>query len=280
MAYRIDELDQEIIRQLQADARASNVDIARHLGVAEATVRKRLDRLVKDGILSLSACLSSERIGLHTQTLNFLKVAAGEVEKVGHALAAMPEVRSVRFVTGEYDVIAEALFPDNAALTRFLTEKLTTIPGVLSVSTSHVLESFKEPCDWVLPQESPPRILVVDDDPDFVEIARQALRGERMDVVSASTADEAVSRARALRPDLIIMDVMMRGLLDGVDATRDLREEKDLASVPILMITSMPISQYAELFPVGEDLPIDQLLTKPVSPHDLVHEVRRLLERR
>ena len=277
--YHIDALDQEIIRRLQADGRASNVDIARALGVAEATIRKRLERLTEEGILSFSANVAAKRVGLETHTVMLFRTEVGQVERVGRALAGMEEVTCIHFLTGEHDLVAEALFKDTAALTRFLTEKVSAIPGILSVSTLHVLETFKEPGHWVLPEAGPPRILVVDDDPDFVEIVRQVLKTERMDVVSASTAEDALARARALKPDLIIMDVMMRGVLDGVDATRDIRQDKEIADVPILMITSIPNSEHAALFPT-EDLSIDQLLTKPVSPTRLIDEVRRLLKRR
>ena len=278
--YRIDELDHEIIRRLQADGRASNVDVARALGVAEATVRKRLERLTEEGILSFSGCVDPKQVGLKTHTIMLFKVEVGQVEKAGRALAEMEELRCVHFLTGEYDLMAEALFGDTAALTRFLTERLSVIPGILHIATSHVLETFKEPYQWLLPEAASPRILVVDDDPDFVAIVRQVLKAEQMDVVSASTAEDALARARSLVPDLIIMDVMMKGVLDGVDATRDLRKERELADVPVLMITSIPSSEYAGLFPVDEDLPIDQLLSKPVSPERLVSEVRRLLKRR
>lgn len=278
--YHIDELDLEIIRRLQADGRASNVDVARALGIAEATVRKRLERLTEEGILSFSACVAPHQVGLKTQTLMLLKTEVGQVERAGRALAKMAEVRSVHFLTGEYDLAAEAVFYDTEALTRFLTEKLNQVPGILRISTSHVLETFKEPKNWLLPEAAPPRILVVDDDPDFVAIVREVLKAERMDVVSANTAEDALARARALVPDLIIMDVMMKGVLDGVDATRDLRKVRELADVPVLMITSIPGSEYAELFPTDEDLLIDQLLTKPVSPERLVSEVGRLLKRR
>jgi CheY-like chemotaxis protein/DNA-binding Lrp family transcriptional regulator len=278
--YHIDELDHEIIRRLQADGRASNVDVARSLGVAEATVRKRLERLTEEGILSFSGCVDPKQVGLKTHTIMLIKVEVGQVEKAGHTLAKMAELRCVHFLAGEYDLMAEGLFCETAALTRFLTEKLSLVPGILHISTSHVLETFKKPNQWLLPEAAPPRILVVDDDPDFVSIARQVLKSERMDVVSASNAEDALVRARSLAPDLIIMDVMMKGVLDGVDATRDLRKERDLADVPVLMITSIPDSEHAGLFPVDEDLPIDQLLSKPVSPDRLVSEVRRLLKRR
>ncbi len=278
--YQIDNLDREIIRYLQADGRASNVDVARALGVAEATVRKRLERLMEEGIVSFSACVKPEWLGLGTHTILLIKADVGQVERVGNALAALPEVRCAHFLTGEYDLMAEVLLANTAALSRFLTEKISLIPGISRVTTSHVLQTFKEPHQWTLPEAAPPRILVVDDDPDFVEIVRQVLKAERMDVVSAATAEAALARARALKPDLVIMDVMMQGLLDGVDATRDLRKEPEIADVPILMITSIPTSEHAALFPTGEDLPIDQLLSKPVSPQRLVDEVRRLLKRR
>jgi DNA-binding Lrp family transcriptional regulator/CheY-like chemotaxis protein len=278
--YRIDELDHEIIRRLQADGRASNVDVARALGVAEATVRKRLERLTEEGILLFSGYVDPKQVGLKTHTIMLFKVEVGQVENAARALAEMTELRCVHFLTGEYDLMTEGLFCDTAALTRFLTERLSLVPGVLHTTTSHVLETFKEPSAWLLPETAPPRILVVDDDPDFVVFVRQVLKSERMDVVSAGSAEEALARARSLLPDLILMDVMMKGVLDGIDASRELRKDRELADVPILMITSITNSEYAGLFPIDDDLPIDQMLTKPVSPERLVSEVRRLLKRR
>lgn len=278
--YRIDELDHEIIRRLQADGRASNVDVARALGVAEATVRKRLERLTEEGILLFSGYVDPKQVGLKTHTIMLFKVEVGQVENAARALAEMTELRCVHFLTGEYDLMTEGLFCDTAALTRFLTERLRLVPGVLHTTTSHVLETFKEPSEWLLPETAPPRILVVDDDPDFVVFVRQVLKSERMDVVSAGSAEEALARARSLLPDLILMDVMMKGVLDGIDASRELRKDRELADVPILMITSITNSEYAGLFPIDDDLPIDQMLTKPVSPERLVSEVRRLLKRR
>lgn len=82
---------------------------------------------------------------------------------------------------------------------------------------------------------------------------------------------------RLQRPDLVILDVMMRGILDGLRTGQEMRSNGDLRSVPILMVSSISDSAFAGLLPQADTLPADNFLTKPIDGAVLVAEVKRLL---
>jgi len=123
------------------------------------------------------------------------------------------------------------------------------------------------------------KILVVDDDPDFVEATRIVLKREGHTIVSAAGGGEALDKIAEDTPDLIILDVIMDSVLEGLSVSRELSEHSDYKDIPIIMITSIPNTDYAELFPTDEYVHLDTFLTKPVAPDRLVKEVNRLLKR-
>jgi adenylate cyclase len=151
---------------------------------------------------------------------------------------------------------------------------------VRSAATSHVLRTIKDSSCWVLPSISPPWILIVDDDPDFVEITRIALNAEGFEVLSASSGEEALASMRVYTPHLVIMDIMMCGVLDGLQAAREMRADSALQDVPILMVSSITDSAFAGLLPKEEALPADNFLVKPIDTSLLISETKRLLRSR
>lgn len=278
MSYAIDAIDCQIIALLQLDGRMSNVDIARTIGVAEATVRKRIDRLLSEGLIRVVAVPAVDKLGLEVETVIMLKVDLGQVARIGEQLAAMKEVRSVKYTTGEYDIILEAVFPSDEGLLQFLTNRLAKIQGIRATATSHVLRNVKQSSEWILPREGSPLILIVDDDPDFVEASRIVLETAGYQVVSATNGEQGLRAMHQARPDLVILDVMMSGILDGLDASMRMKAEQGLKRTPILMISSITSSDYAAMFPTDEYIPVENFLSKPVSPNQLLAEVKRLLE--
>lgn len=120
-------------------------------------------------------------------------------------------------------------------------------------------------------------ILVVDDDPDFVEITRMILTAENYTVETAANGDEALRMLRKSPPNLLLLDVMMAGPLDGVNLAHVMEEDEDLRSIPILMISSITASPMAPMFPTDEYLPVDGWISKPVQPEQLLKRVRRLV---
>lgn len=280
MPLALDETDLRIIRLLQDDGRMSNVDVARALSMSEATVRKRVDRLLSEKVIRVVALPDLAAVGYPLVALLTLQVDLAKVEAVSRALAALPEVRWVSYATGEYDLVVEAVFPSDERLWRFLTEQVAAIAGIRSLSTSHVLRTTKTVADWHLPSAPPPTVLIVDDDPDFVEMTRAVLEGAGYGVVSAASGNEALACMRRQHPSLVILDVMMEGLLDGLDASHAMRLDQNLQRIPIIMVSSIASSEYAGMFPTDEYLPVDTFLSKPVNPARLLEEVRRLTEGR
>jgi len=123
------------------------------------------------------------------------------------------------------------------------------------------------------------KILVVDDDPDFVEAVRLTLEPNGYTVVSAANGDEGLAKVKAESPDLVILDVIMSSVLDGLQMSRRMQENPQHKRIPILMVTSIANTDYAALFPTDEYISIDGFLSKPVAPKVLLERVAALLHR-
>lgn len=121
------------------------------------------------------------------------------------------------------------------------------------------------------------KILVVDDDPEFVEITRMILESNGYEVSSASDGEQSLEAMRQDRPDLVVLDVMMSSVFDGLSVCREMRTESDLKDIPVIMVSSIITSPYASMFPTDEYLPIDTWISKPMDPDDLLKKVRKLL---
>jgi len=123
------------------------------------------------------------------------------------------------------------------------------------------------------------KILVVDDDPDFVEITRIILENNGYDVVSASDSEEAIEKMRSEKPDLVLLDIMMSQPLDGVEVSRKMLEDGTLNKVPIIVVSSITDSPHLAEFPSNEYLPLDDWITKPAQPEDLLAKISKYLKR-
>lgn len=115
-------------------------------------------------------------------------------------------------------------------------------------------------------------VLVVDDEPKIVQIARDFLERGGFAVLTASDGSSALSLVRTARPDLIVLDLALPGV-DGLDVTRALRKDSD---VPIIMLTAR--ADEADRL-IGLELGADDYIVKPFSPKELVARVRAVLRR-
>jgi Lrp/AsnC family transcriptional regulator for asnA, asnC and gidA len=147
----LDPTDLEIIRLLQDGGRTTNIEIARAIGVAEGTVRRRIERLVVRGIMKVVAVLDPAKLGYMTDAIIGVSTERTAMLKVGSSLAKLPEVVYVSYTTGVYDIIIEVLFRSDRDLFRFLTETLSKVDGIRSSVTFHVLRTAKRYYDWKLP---------------------------------------------------------------------------------------------------------------------------------
>lgn len=119
-------------------------------------------------------------------------------------------------------------------------------------------------------------ILVVDDEPQIVEIVGDYLKQAGYRVLTARDGQTALTIARHERPDLIVLDLMMPGGLDGLDVCRSLRQDQVLQDVPIIMLTAR-VEETDRL--IGLALGSDDYITKPFSPREVVARVRAVLRR-
>ena len=124
------------------------------------------------------------------------------------------------------------------------------------------------------------KILVADDDPDFVQIMRTSLTSEGYDVVSAKDGDEALRVMKEEAVDVVLLDVMMASVLDGVSVAYTMQTDPALKHIPIIMISSIVSSPHASLFPTDQYIPMDAWITKPVQPADLLEKVAKMAAKR
>src|SRR5436190_10591973 len=120
-----------------------------------------------------------------------------------------------------------------------------------------------------------PKILVVDDEPEAVELVEFNLKQAGFSVVSAIDGAEALKKARAVLPGLIVLDLMIPEV-DGLEVCKMLRRDPATATIPIIMLTAKAAETDRVL---GLELGADDYLTKPFSPRELVLRVKKLLER-
>ena len=121
--------------------------------------------------------------------------------------------------------------------------------------------------------EPGPLILVVDDYQDAREMYAEYLQYSGFRVAEAKNGNEAVTQARALKPDLILMDLSLPGM-DGWEATRVLKADEETRHIPIVALTGHALAGASE---GARKAGCDSFVTKPCLPDDLVVEVRRML---
>ncbi len=122
------------------------------------------------------------------------------------------------------------------------------------------------------------KILIVDDDPDFVAYTRTVLENNNYQVVGAGNSDQGMLVLAREKPDLVVLDVIMSSVLDGLSMSQRMSEDVLLRHIPIIMVTSIANTDYLALFPTDESIHIDAFLTKPIAPSELIRQVDRLLQ--
>lgn len=125
-----DKLDYEIIQALNKNARVAASEIARNTGANERTIRKRIERLLAEDVIRLTAILNPRAFGYVTAADIFIQVNPDLEDNVIEALMAMPEITYVAFGEGTNDVSLEARFKDNADFREFIRTTLANMEGV------------------------------------------------------------------------------------------------------------------------------------------------------
>jgi Lrp/AsnC family transcriptional regulator, regulator for asnA, asnC and gidA len=143
----LDEINKRIIERLQRDGRTSYAALATVVGLSEAAVRQRVQRLLDSGVMQIVAVTDPLMLGFARQVMVGLRVE-GDIRPVADALAAVPEIDYVVICAGGYDLLVELVCTDDADLLRLLNDTIRTIPGVRSTETFVYLKLAKQTYSW------------------------------------------------------------------------------------------------------------------------------------
>ncbi len=150
--YTLDRLDYDIIHALHADARMAASEIARQTGTNERTVRKRIDRLVEDDIIRLTAIINPLAFGYVTAADILLDADPAHEEEILQTLMSMPEITYLAFGQGNTEMSIEARFKDNDALREFIRHTLPAIPGLTVTRYALVPRILRNIDEWLPPR--------------------------------------------------------------------------------------------------------------------------------
>ncbi|MBN1381994.1 MAG: response regulator [Deltaproteobacteria bacterium] len=124
------------------------------------------------------------------------------------------------------------------------------------------------------------KILIVDDDTDFVFFTKTVLEQNGYKVVSAGTGNQGMTMLARENPQLVILDVIMSSVLDGFTMSRRMAEDPAFKDIPVIMVTSIANTDYSTLFSADESANINAFLTKPIKPEDLIGKIKELLSKK
>jgi Lrp/AsnC family transcriptional regulator for asnA, asnC and gidA len=143
----LDDVDRKIIGVLQGDGRCPYGTIADQVGLSEAAVRRRVQRLRETGIMEIVAITDPLQLGFSREALVGIRVQ-GDVRLVADKIAAIDEVNYVVLCAGSFDVLAELVTVDDDSLVHLLNDSIRSIPGVTEVETFLYLKLAKQTFNW------------------------------------------------------------------------------------------------------------------------------------
>jgi Lrp/AsnC family transcriptional regulator, regulator for asnA, asnC and gidA len=143
----LDDVAKAIIEQLQQDGRRSYAAIGKEVGLSEAAVRQRVQRLIESGVMQVVAVTDPLQLGFARQAMVGISVA-GALEPVADALSEMNEVDYVVITAGTYDVLAEVVCESDEHLLELISEKIRRIHGVTRTETCMYLKLRKQTYSW------------------------------------------------------------------------------------------------------------------------------------
>lgn len=143
----LDEMSKAIIEKLQQDGRQSYAGIGKSVGLSEAAVRQRVQRLIDSGVMQIVAVTDPMQLGFSRQAMIGVR-CQGDATKVGERLAHLAAVDYVVLTAGTYDAIVEVVCADDAELLELLNTEIRAIPGVLSTETLVYLKLVKQQYNW------------------------------------------------------------------------------------------------------------------------------------
>jgi len=143
----LDDTSRAIIRQLQEDGRRPYASIGKAVGLSEAAVRQRVQKLVDNGVMQIVAVTDPMQVGFARQAMIAISVS-GDVEKVADELAAIGEVDYIVVTAGSFDLLTEVVVEDDEHLLSLVNSRIRAIPGVTRTETFLYLKLVKQTYNW------------------------------------------------------------------------------------------------------------------------------------
>jgi Lrp/AsnC family transcriptional regulator for asnA, asnC and gidA len=143
----LDELSKRIIEQLQADGRRSYGEIGKAVGLSEAAVRQRVQKLTETGVMQIVAVTDPMQLGFNRQAMIGIRVS-GDTRIVADELEQLPAVDYLVMTAGSFDLMIEVVCESDDDLIDLLNTKIRAMPGVLSTETFVYLQLRKQLYDW------------------------------------------------------------------------------------------------------------------------------------
>ena len=143
----VDDVGKRLIEELQQDGRRSYAALAKTVGLSEAAVRQRVQRMVDSGLMQVVAVTDPLQVGFHRQAMIGLRVE-GDLVRVADELAKIDEVDYVVVTAGSFDILLELVCEDDDHLLRVLSERIRVLPGVRDTETFVYLKLAKQTYAW------------------------------------------------------------------------------------------------------------------------------------
>jgi Lrp/AsnC family transcriptional regulator for asnA, asnC and gidA len=144
---QLDDVSKAIIEQLQVDGRRSYAEIGKAVGLSEAAVRQRVQKLTESGVMQVVAVTDPMQLGFYRQAMIGIRVQ-GDSVLVAEQLGLIPAVDYVVLTAGSFDILAEVVCENDDDLIELLNKNIRAIPGVLSTETFVYLKLHKQFYNW------------------------------------------------------------------------------------------------------------------------------------
>lgn len=146
-AAQLDDVSKAIIEQLQVDGRRSYAEIGKAVGLSEAAVRQRVQKLTDAGVMQIVAVTDPMQLGFYRQAMIGIK-ANGDTRELADAIAAIASVDYVVLTAGSFDILVEVVCEDDEELITLLNTQIRTLTGVISTETFVYLRLHKQLYNW------------------------------------------------------------------------------------------------------------------------------------
>lgn len=144
---QLDDVSKKIIEQLQSDGRRSYAEIGKAVGLSEAAVRQRVQKLTEAGVMQVVAVTDPMQLGFYRQAMIGIR-ATGDTRILADQLSALPAVDYVVLTAGSFDILAEVVCEDDDELLTLLNLKIRNLEGVASTETFVYLKLHKQLYNW------------------------------------------------------------------------------------------------------------------------------------